>query len=114
MKAKPVIPRALALEDIDNAIEFLLEGASATMALGYVDEIERAFAHIGKHPGTGSPRYAHELDLPGLRAWALSRHPYLIFYLERESHIDVWRVLHERRNIPPSLAATATEVPPAP
>ena len=36
----------------------------------------------------------------GLRSWPLTRHPYLVFYLERPDHIDVWRVLHGQRDIP--------------
>ena len=55
---------------------------------------------VGRNAATGSPRYAHELDLPGLRSWPLKRYPYLIFYVEREDHIDVWRVLHGERDIP--------------
>jgi toxin ParE1/3/4 len=30
----------------------------------------------------------------------LRRFPYLIFYMEQADHIDVWRVLHGRRDIP--------------
>jgi len=48
----------------------------------------------------GSPRYAFELRLEGLRAWPLRRYPYLVFYVEREDHLDVWRVLHAQRDIP--------------
>jgi hypothetical protein len=39
-------------------------------------------------------------DLPGLRSWPLRRFPYLIFFIEREEHIDVWRMLHDQRDIP--------------
>nr|MEA2799523.1 toxin ParE1/3/4 [Phenylobacterium sp.] len=28
------------------------------------------------------------------------RYPYLIFYVERDSHVDVWRLLHAERDIP--------------
>ncbi|MGE3293173.1 MAG: type II toxin-antitoxin system RelE/ParE family toxin [Geminicoccaceae bacterium] len=38
--------------------------------------------------------------MPGLQSWALRRYPYLVFYVERESMIDVWRVLHAARDIP--------------
>jgi len=58
--------------------------------------LEQAYAHIGRHPATGSPRYAHELNLPGLRL-SLTRSPHLVFYVERPEHIiDVWRLLHDR------------------
>ena len=66
----------------------------------FVDELEKAYGHIARHPLSGSPRYAHHLGLADLRFWRLRRYPYLIFYVEREEHIDVWRVLHEQRDIP--------------
>ena len=46
-----------------------------------------------------TPRWAHELGLPGLRAWPLTRSPYLVFHVERAGHVDVWRVLHTHRDI---------------
>ena len=49
---------------------------------------------------TGSHRYAHELSLPGLRFWPLTRYPHLVFYIEMDDHIDMWRVLHGERHIP--------------
>ncbi len=51
-------------------------------------------------PALGSPRYASELALPGLRSLATKGFPYLVFYIDRDDHIDVWRVLHARRDIP--------------
>lgn len=100
MKAKPVIPRAVANQDIDQALPHYLDEGADRAALGLIDALERAYAHISRHPATGSPRYAHELSLPGLRTWPLTRYPYLVFYLERPDHIDVWRVLHMRQDIP--------------
>ena len=52
----------------------------------------------------GSPRFSYELGLPGLRAYALQRFPYLVFYVEREDFVDVWRVLHGHRDIPAWLS----------
>lgn len=100
MKVKPVVPREQANRDVDEAVAYYLEEGASSVALDFIDALEQAYTHIGRHPGTGSPRYAHELDLPGLRSWALSRHPYLVFYVEGPDCIDVWRVLHGRRDIP--------------
>lgn len=100
MKTKPVVPRALARQDIDDAIAYYLAEASEQAALAFIDALEQVYAHIGQHPATGSPRYTHELDLPGLRCRALKRDPYVIFYVERDDRIDVWRVLHGARDIP--------------
>jgi len=100
VKAKPVVPREQANRDVDEAIAYYLGEDAGQAALGFVVALEQAYAHIGRHPGTGSPRYAHELNLPGLRVWPLTRYPHLVFYVERPDHIDVWRVLHGQRDIP--------------
>ncbi len=100
MKAKPVIPREQASRDVDEAIAHYLSESAGQAALGFIDALEEAHAHISRHPATGSPRYAHELNLPGLRSWPLTRYPHLVFYVERPNHIDVWRVLHGQRDIP--------------
>jgi toxin ParE1/3/4 len=100
LKSKPIVPRELANRDVDEAIGHYLSEGAKQAALGFIDALERAYLHIGRHPATGSPRYAHELDLPGLRFWPLTRYPHLVFYIERSDHIDVWRVLHGERDIP--------------
>lgn len=100
MKAKPVIPREQANRDVAAAIDWYLSEATPEAALGFVTALEKTYGHIGRHPATGSSRYAHELNLPGLRSWPLTCFPYLVFYVENPDHIDVWRVLHGQRDIP--------------
>jgi toxin ParE1/3/4 len=99
LKVKPVVPRALARQDVDDAVDHDLAEGSGVAALGFIDALEGAYARIGRHPATGSPRLGHELQLPGLRSWPLTRYPYLVFYVELPDRIDVWRVLHGRRDI---------------
>lgn len=100
MKTKPVVPREQASRDVDEAIEYYLNESAVQAALGFIESLEQAYTHIGSNPATGSPRYTHELNLPGLRCWPLTRYPHLVFYIERHDHIDVWRVLHGQRDIP--------------
>jgi toxin ParE1/3/4 len=100
VKSKPIIPRLLANQDVDEAVRYCLGQDAESAALGYIDALEQAYAHIGRHPATGSPRYAHALNLPGLRFRPLTRYPHLVFYIEMDEHIDVWRVLHGERDIP--------------
>lgn len=95
----PVIPRALARRDVDEAIDYYADEAGTDVAMRFIDVLEEAYRLISAGPAIGSPRYAHELDLPGLRSRKLAGFPYLVFYLEREDHIDVWRVLHAQRDI---------------
>jgi toxin ParE1/3/4 len=105
VKAKPVVPREQANQDVDEAIAYYLAESAVRAALGFIDALEQAYAHIGRHPGTGSPRHAHELNLPGLRAWKLTGYPHWVFYVERPEHVDVWRVLHGQRDIPAWMQA---------
>lgn len=100
MKVKKVVPRGQANRDIDETIAYYLTGNAEKAAFGFIDALEQAYTYLGRHPGMGSPRYAHELNLPGLRAWQLARYPHIVFYVECADHIDVWRVLHGQRDIP--------------
>jgi toxin ParE1/3/4 len=104
LKTKPVVPRELANQDVDEAITHYLSEDTAEAALGFIDALERAYSHISRHPSSGSPRYAHELNLPGLRSWSLTRYPYLLFYVEQPDYVDVWRVLTSHRDIPAWMA----------
>ena len=99
MTPKPVIPRARAVHDVEAIMDYYLAEGSERAALGFIDTLERAYGHIGENPSTGSSRYAFELNYPELRCWPLARYPYLVFYVERGDHIDVWRVLHDKRDI---------------
>ncbi|MDT8437589.1 MAG: type II toxin-antitoxin system RelE/ParE family toxin [Wenzhouxiangellaceae bacterium] len=74
-------------QDLEEAITFYLDQGAESAALALIDAFEQACSHLGCHPATGSPRYAHELDLPGLRFWPLGGYPvprasrFLITYL---------------------------------
>ena len=88
---------------MDDAVAYLVQQQATDAALKMIDSLEAAYTSISKNAATGSTRYAHALDLPGLRTWPLTGHPYLIFYVEQDAHIDVWRVLHMSRDIPQEL-----------
>jgi len=97
---KRAIVRAAADQDIKESIEFYLAEGAQQAALSFIDALESALRDVQGNPAIGSTRYAHELDLPGLRCWRLKGYPHLVFYVEREDHVDVWRVLHGSRDIP--------------
>jgi len=97
---KPVLRRAQAQEDVADAIAYYLEQGAPDAADGFITALEKAIRHISRHPASGSPRYAGELGLPDLRFWHIKKYPYLLFYVERDDHIDVWRMLHNQRDIP--------------
>jgi toxin ParE1/3/4 len=99
-RRKAVIPRALANQDVDATIDYYLTEAGEQAAAGFIEALESAYAHVSRYPATGSARYAHELELPGLRCWPLKRYPHLVFYVDRIDHVDVLRVLHGQIDIP--------------
>lgn len=102
--SKPVILRPLAGRDIAKALKHYRREGGAVLANAWVDAIEQGLMHVGMHPATGSTRYAAVLQLAGLKFWPLRKFPYLIFYIEREESVDVWRVLHGQRDIPAWLS----------
>ena len=102
MSKKPVIRRELADEDVYDVIRYY-ENHSKQATLGFIDELEQSYRRISAQPRIGSPRHGYELALPGLLSQKLNKYPYIIFYYEQDDHIDVWRVLHEKRDIPARL-----------
>jgi toxin ParE1/3/4 len=105
MSVKRVALRERAAQDVEQAVDYLLREAGETVAAGFVDRLEACLRAIGGQPAIGSLRYAHELDLPDVRALPLQRYPYLVLYVEQEDRIDVWRILHAQTDIPAWLAS---------
>lgn len=97
--------RALAAADIDAVIQHHQQSAGGAVALEFVDALARAVTRIGRSPHVGSLRFSHELGIPELRVWTLQRFPYLVFYVPNDNRIDVWRILHSRRDIPRALSS---------
>jgi len=102
---KPVSRHYLARRDLEEAVDHYIREAGDSVALQFIEAVEIAIRFIASHPASGSPRYAYELDLPGLRTWPVKRFPYLVFYAERGDHVDIWRVLHAQRDIPAWMQA---------
>ena len=98
---KLVLRSRLAHADIESALDHL--AAAPHVAGDFLDALEKAVTHIQRGPGTGSPRHAHELDIPGLRFWLLRKFPYAVFYLERDDHLLMLRLVHMSRDIPASF-----------
>ncbi|MDP9812870.1 toxin ParE1/3/4 [Rhizobium tibeticum] len=100
MSNKRIIPRELARNDAEAAVDYYAREAGIEVALGFVDALQAAYDLIASHPESGSLRYSYELGLPDLRNVHLKRNPYLVFYREQTDYIEVWRVLHAKRDIP--------------
>jgi toxin ParE1/3/4 len=104
--AKLVRLRRLAAADVEGASEYYRREAGQRTALDFIDAVESAVKLIRRSPQVGSLRFAYELAIPDLRAWPMQRFPHVVFYVVTDLEIDVWRVLHTRRDV------EATVVPP--
>lgn len=107
--ARDVVPRELAIRDVEAAVDYYRHEASDDVAFDFIERLRQAYTHIGRHPASGSLRVAHDLNIPGLRCWPLRRYPYVIFYVEREASVDVWRVLHAHRDLPAWVQVPGTD-----
>ena len=81
-------------------MDYYAREAGVQIALSFIDALESTYTLLAEHPASGSLRHAYELGLPGLRSRALKGYPYIVFYLEQADHVDVWRVLHVKQDIP--------------
>jgi toxin ParE1/3/4 len=100
MSAKPLAPRERALRDVEEAALHYAREAGEKIALAFVDAAETTYRAIAAYPALGSTRYAYELGIPDLRCRQVKRFPYLIFYIERDDRIEIWRLLHAKSDIP--------------
>lgn len=103
MAARSVRLRQRAAIDIDRAADYYRNEAGAEVALRFVDAVERAVGQIDRSPHSGSLRFSYELEIPDLRVRPVTRFPYLVFYVVGDKVVDVWRILHSRRDMPSAV-----------
>ncbi len=96
--------RERALADVEAAAQWYAREAGVDVADAFVAALEAAYARIARNPGIGSPRWAHAVGMAGLRSLPVGRFPWLVFYVELEDRIEIWRVLHGARDMPALLA----------
>jgi len=85
-------------KDVDGIVVYYSQ-QGLLLANHFIREYEASLRAIEKMPGTGSPRFAHELGIPELRAYSMNDCPYFVFYREHKDAIDIDRVLHMHRDI---------------
>ncbi|MEB1529778.1 type II toxin-antitoxin system RelE/ParE family toxin [Xanthomonas campestris pv. campestris] len=90
----------MARHDVAEAAAWYGKQGGPKLELAFTDALESAATAIARHPAIGSSRHAALLKLQDIRFWPLKGFPCLIFYVERETHVDIWRVLHAQRDIP--------------
>lgn len=100
MSRKPVRVREAAHRETEAAVDYYNREAGLAVALDFIDALQATYRLISDHPGAGSPRYAIELAIPGLRSRRVKGFPYLVFYVERDDFVDALRLLHAHSDIP--------------
>ena len=103
MPVRPVRLRERAATDIEQAVSYHLAEADTEVAVRFVDAVEPAVGQTGRSSHPAGLRFSYALGIPGLRVRPLARFPYLVFYVVGDDVVDVWRVLHSRRDIPSAM-----------
>nr|WP_245232461.1 type II toxin-antitoxin system RelE/ParE family toxin [Thiorhodococcus minor] len=91
--------RPLAQADIDDILAYCRAEGGPSLATAFAKQLEAALHTLATHAAIGSRRYADLLGIPGLRSWPIKRSAYLIFYVDEKEKIDIWRILHGRRDL---------------
>ena len=113
MTAKPVTRRRQAQQDIERAAAYYADEGGVALELRFLEAVAAAVLHVATHPATGSHRYADPTRFPGLQFWRVAHFPFLIFYVQRTTEVDIWRVLHDHRDLPVWLHEPTDEPSPA-
>ena len=96
---KAAILRPQALRDREAEVRYYRKEAGSKVAVRLVGATDKALDQIELEPGMGSPVLGSVLGIPELRTWRVAKFPLLWFYFERGDHLDVVRLLGERRDI---------------
>lgn len=103
MTGRPALLRPLAHDDIDAILAHCQAEGRPSLAIQFAEGLEAKLRTLATHPDIGSRRYADLLGIPGLRSWPIKKSAYLIFYVDAAGAIEIWRILHGRRDIPALL-----------
>ena len=95
---KPCRLRPLARQDRRDEIRYYRQEAGTRIALKLADGLEKAQAELTRQPGIGSPVLGLKLGIAGLRTWRIDGFPLTFWYFERETHIDVARLVGQRQD----------------
>lgn len=96
---KPVIRLQSAQADEREVVAHYAREAGLDIAFRFTEAVRDTYRSIGDRPAIGSPRYGDILGIENLRSRTVKRFPYLVFYVELEDHVDIWRVLQAQRDI---------------
>lgn len=95
---KPVGLRPRARQDRRDEVRYYRDEAGIRVAEKLVRTLEKALHTIAENPAIGSPALGRELGIDGLRTWLIDGFPLAFWYIERETHVDVVRLVGQRQD----------------
>lgn len=95
---KRCVLRPLARQDRRDDVRYCRIEAGARVAAKLVDALKTALQTLQQQPGIGSPVLGRELGITELRTWLVDGFPLSFWYFERETHIDVARLVGQRQD----------------
>lgn len=91
--------RASAQRDLVEHYIYLAEQAGIETADRFLQNANKSFDELSRHPGMGAVLSLRSPKLAGLRKWQVSGfESVLIFYMPREAGVSIMRVLHASRD----------------
>jgi toxin ParE1/3/4 len=100
---KPVRIRPKADQDI-GAFGDRIAQDDLIAALRFLDATQTTFGLISENPSVGSLRFSHLPSFDVLRVISVNGFEnHLVFYIERQTYLDILRILHSSRDIPAAL-----------
>jgi toxin ParE1/3/4 len=95
---KRCVLRPLARQDRRGEVRYYRDEAGAVVAARLVAALKKALQTLEQQPAIGSPVLARELGIPEMRTWLVEGFPLAFWYFERETHIDVVRLVGQRQD----------------
>ncbi|MFZ1382440.1 MAG: type II toxin-antitoxin system RelE/ParE family toxin [Scrofimicrobium sp.] len=93
----------LATNDYFSIVAWYTDEAGDKVAERFVRSLRETEDRISRNPGLGPTSFTYGASKQATIHGAEDGLPYLVFYLDLEEHIEIVRVLHERRDFPGQL-----------
>ena len=96
---KPARLRPQAKRDRLAEIRHYRDVAGTRVAETLLLATDHALDLLERQTSMGSPALGQRLGVPTLRSWRVTGFPLMWFYIERDDHLDILRLLGERQDV---------------
>ena len=85
--------------DVEVALSYYRSLMTPLVSDKFLAALEKSFNFLIRFPKAGSVRLGEQIGRSDIRSWPLNKYPYLVVYKELPDQVDVFRVLHQRRDL---------------